>query len=438
LDTRVTNELLIYAPEISPRLVYIANTLAGGKVSLTSDINQVTVYNGAVINYSADPVSGSLYIQPCGLLAEKEIRPQLTDCFQWNGLGVFFGTGGEIPFDFFSAAFYLLSRYEEYLPHKKDEYDRYAHTNSLAYKQGFLNQPLVNLWMQQLDKELATRFPASTFRFQHSKFRFLPTYDVDIAYAYNHQPVWKNVAGFFRDLLQGKADKVIERGNSYTGKEQDPFDTFGWLDELHARYRLKPAYFFLTIIKRGLYDKNLPASSPALQRLYQRLAAVYVTGLHPSWRSGDEESLLLQEKEKLESILRHRVFVSRNHYLRFTLPHSYRRLTAAGITDDHSMAYGGINGFRASYALPFRWYDLEREQVTQLVVHPFCFMEANSFFYQHHTAAQAGDEMQYFHDLVKSVDGEFITLFHNHFLTKQPEWIDWRRMYENFLETNCR
>ena len=130
------------------------------------------------------------------------------------------------------------------------------------------------------------------------------------------------------------------------------------------------------------------------------------------------------------------IVLSRNHYLRFTIPHTYRRLIDAGITDDYSMAYGGVNGFRASYALPYRWYDLEKETVTNLVVHPFCFMEATSFFNQGFTAAQAGEEMQYYYDAVKSVNGEFITLFHNHFLTEQVEWVEWRGMYERFLERN--
>jgi len=42
--------------------------------------------------------------------------------------------------------------------------------------------------------------------------------------------------------------------------------------------------------------------------------------------------------------------------------------------------------------------------------------------------------MQHY-ELIKSVNGTFITLFHNHFLTEQPEWIEWRKMYEQCLTT---
>jgi len=100
------------------------------------------------------------------------------------------------------------------------------------------------------------------------------------------------------------------------------------------------------------------------------------------------------------------------------------------------MAYGSINGFRASYALPFYWFDLERNETTDLLLHPFCFMEATSVFEQKYSVEQTAEELQYYHDMVKSVKGEFIALFHNHFLTEQPQWLPWRKMYERFLENN--
>ncbi len=436
MNTAVNEELLIYAPAITPRFSYIIDTLFAGRAYVTESEEELFAYSGPRINYSSENSAGALWIVPHGLLAEKNIQQQQLSCFEWKGLKVFYATGGDLPFDLFAASFYLLSRYEEYLPHESDHYGRYAHTNSVAYNEDFLRLPLVNLWLLEFETILASRFPQLTPNIQHSKFRFLPTYDIDIAYSYRYQPLWKNIGGFFRDLLLGKMDNVMERGNVYSGRQKDPFDTFSWLDELHAKYKLQPAYFFLTIIRRGQYDKNLPASSIALQQLYNRLASIYVTGLHPSWQSGTDEELLEMEKQALQKIVQHTIFISRNHYLRFTLPHTYRRLIAANITDDHSMAYGTVNGFRASYALPYRWYDLGRESVTGLVIHPFCFMEANSFFEQGYSAAQAREEIQYYHDIVKKVNGEFITLFHNHFLTEQPGWLPWRKMYEDFLDAN--
>jgi hypothetical protein len=436
LEHAKEDTILVYALHISSRLSYILSVLFPGAV-ITDSKQQFINFTGVKINYSPGRMGDdSFWVVPYGLLDENDIKQQTIDCFEWEGVKAFFKIQSDLPFDLFSAAFYLLSRYEEYLPHELDEFGRYSHTNSIAYKEDFLKMPLVNLWLQSLKKIISQKFPHSPLTTHHSRFHFIPTYDIDIAYSYLHKPIWKNVLGFYRDLLQGKFEQVMERGNVYSGRKPDPFDVFEWMDELHTKYHLNPVYFFLTIVKRGKYDKNLSAGSTALRSLYKRLAEKYVTGIHPSWQSGTEEWLMDKEIETLKSIIQKPITLSRNHYLRFTIPHTYRRLLAVGITDDYSMAYGGVNGFRASYTLPYRWYDLENECITALTIHPFCFMEATSSFNQGFSAKQAGEELQYYHDTVKHVDGEFITLFHNHFLTEQPEWIEWRRMYADFLEKN--
>lgn len=431
----VPEKLLVYTPVISNRLSYILDIILPGS-RLTSDKAYFLAATGARINYSTEQLaSGIFQIVPHPLLAESGIQVQETGTFQWEGFTVFFGTKGDIPFDIFAASFYLLTRYEEYLTYSPDMYGRYAHTNSLACRENFLQLPLVNLWKKTFCLHLQKYFPG--FLFPETPFRFLPTYDIDIAYAYQHQPLWKKLAIFYRALLQGNFDKVVEMGNVFTGKQKDPFDSFVWLDDLHGKLGLTPMYFFLTLVKKNKYDKNLPAASKKLQKLYKGIADRYACGLHPSWQSGSAEWLLVKEKHLLENIIDKKVYHSRNHYLRMVLPNTYRRLIAAGITDDHSMAYGTINGFRASYSSPYPWYDLEKESATNLILHPFCFMEATAFFQQGYTAERAGIEMQYYYDTVKQVNGEFISLFHNHFLSTEPQWLPWRKMYAGFLERNA-
>lgn len=430
------DSVMLYASSITPRLKYIVPYVLG-EVEITDSISHFQNSTGIKINYSSEKLNdGSFQIISTGLLHQENITEQKVDCFDWQGLKAFFPSNGDLSFDILSASFYLLSRYEEYLPHEKDVHGRYSHTNSLAYREGFLTLPLINLWAIRLQEILGKHFSVEDVRLSESKFRFTPTYDIDEAYCYLHQPIWKNVFGFYKDLLRGKMDHVLERGNVYSGKVKDPYDTFEWLDILHDRYKLDPLYFFLTLIKKGKQDANLFSSSNAIKQLYKRISEKYQTGLHPSWISGDEEGLLVKEKECLQQIIGKDVIRSRNHYLRITIPTTYRNLISLNIQNDHSMAYGSVNGFRASFAKPFYWYDLEKEVQTNLLIHPFCFMEAASFFHQGYSALEAGVEMQYYFDLVKSVQGEFITLFHNHFLTEQPEWLEWRRMYEGFLEKN--
>ncbi|MDE3251348.1 MAG: hypothetical protein KGO92_00990, partial [Bacteroidota bacterium] len=151
--------MLLYTPKLSERLRYIIRTLLPG-CQLTTSPESFASYEGIRLNYSHDPLTAdALWIKPQGLLTESGIVPQEMDCTEWQQLPVFFITYGDLPFDLLAASFYLLSRYEEYLPHDKDQYGRYAHTNSIAYQSGFLRRPLVNEWMLAFTILLKQKFP---------------------------------------------------------------------------------------------------------------------------------------------------------------------------------------------------------------------------------------------------------------------------------------
>ncbi|HEY0750843.1 MAG TPA: polysaccharide deacetylase family protein, partial [Chitinophagaceae bacterium] len=218
-----------------------------------------------------------------------------------------------------------------------------------------------------------------------------------------------------------------------TGKQQDPFDSYGWMSELHYEYDLKPIYFFHVGQRRNQYDKNIPTSNKEYQQLIRITAAKNKIGLHPSWYSGDEMKMLSKEKAILEKISLQGISCSRQHYIRFTIPGTFRQLMDTDIYEDYSMGYGTVNGFRASVTVPFYWYDLEREQETHLLLHPFCFMDANSFYEQKQTSAEALKELMDYYIRVKEVDGTLTIIWHNTFLGNDPLYKGWREVYEAFL-----
>jgi len=434
--------VLVYAEKITPRLQYstdfIGKLIIGKSFELTSDLLTFQNYDGPKINYSSETIPNcQLAIVNWQLLFENGINKQKIECFETNGFKAFFKTTGDYAFDIFAASFYLLSRYEEYLPHKKDMYGRYAHENSLAYKEGFLNLPLINIWLDDFKKTLKQKFPQLTpdsYRDHDSRFTFEPTYDIDEAYSYKHKGILRTTGGALRSIVNGEWSMVNERIKTLNGKTNDPFDSYGWMDALHEKYQLKPKYFFLIPSKNGQYDKNILPSHPSMRQLIQQHAEKYAIGIHPSWQSGDDDILLKKEITTLEQISGKKITASRQHYIRFNLPNGYRRLINAGITDDYSMGYGSINGFRASVTSSFYWYDLEKEQATNLLVHPFCYMEANSFFEQKLTPARALDEMMYYFNIVRSVNGTLITLWHNTFLGTDRYYAGWRQTYQKFIE----
>lgn len=398
---------------------------------LTIDSDAFKNYSGAKINYSDSKISDDeFYIQPHSLLFENEIREQEINCFIAGNNKAFFKTTGDFSFDIFAASFYLLSRYEEYLPYEKDIYGRFAHENSLAYREGFLNLPLINTWIVDFAEKLKKKSPPGSLRtivnFQARTFNFLPTYDIDIAYSYKHKGLLRNTGGFFRS-------PSLERIKVLTGGSKDPFDCYNWLDHLHKQYHLDPIYFFLVAEKNGEFDKNILPHTDAMWHLVKKHAVHYKIGIHPSWQSNTKVYVLETEMEWLAEMsgIKH-ITISRQHYIKFSLPHTYRVLTEAGIENEYSMGYGSINGFRASVASSFFWFDLEKEVQTSLRIHPFCFMDANSYYEQKQNTEQTYEELMHYYTVCKTVNGTLITIWHNNFLGTAKEFKGWKEMYEKF------
>jgi len=429
--------LLLYAANITPRLHYIidffSSQLFNKPIIITTDIDEFRRAGIPKLNYSAEElVDEEFFIQSTSILFETGIHVQPIDCFEINFHKAFFETSGDIPFDVFAASFYLLSRYEEYLPHQKDEYGRFAHTSALAFKENFLHQPLVNIWLEEFKKALQAKFPELIFKLK--QFKCIVSYDIDIAYSYLYKGPIRTFGGLMKSLVNGRWSIFKERVNVILRTQKDPFDCYEWLDALHLYCRLRPYYFFLVASKTGKYDKNISTNKKPFSGLVEYYARMYKIGIHPSWQSGDDESLLKEELEWLEIVAERKIKHSRQHYLRFTLPQTFRTLIQAGVEKDFSMGYGSINGFRASACSSFYWYDLEKEEKTILQLYPFCFMDANSFFEQKNSPQQAYGELITFYEIIRKLNGMFISIWHNNFLGTDPQFKGWPEMFELFMK----
>lgn len=421
--------LLILAHQSSARLQYICKFIFaetfGLSYSITIDQNGFESYEGPKINYSKLNFPEAYHIIPHTLLFEKGTAQQNIDCTFEKETVTFFNTpGADHSFDIFSASFYLISRYEEYLPYTQDMYGRYAHENSLAHKEGFLHVPLVNFWLKRLKEKLSGRFPSLKFKSQN--FKFLPTYDIDIAWSYKEKGILRNSAGFVKK-------PSWERLATLFGNNKDPYDSYDFLNALHDENKLKPLYFFLVAKENGRYDKNILPVNKAMKQLIREHAGKYNIGLHPSWKSKDGIQILQNEKNILEAISNAEINSSRQHYIKFALPVTYQHLIKSGITDDYSMGYGSINGFRASVASSYLWYDLSQEKKTTLRIHPFCFMDANCFYEEKLSVDDSYKELLHFYDTCKKVSGTLITVFHNNFLGTDKKFGGWKDLYLRFI-----
>jgi hypothetical protein len=430
--------VIIYSHTLTPRLQYVVDFLSGyfsTRIKIICDEEKYLANpDPCKINYSYHRLfHDEIWINSHVLLFETAVRSVKVECFEINDFKAFFKTEGDLGFDPFAGIFYLLTRYEEYLPHQKDEYGRYSHENSLAFKENFLHLPLINIWLHHLKTVIEDRY--ATTELESPTFSFLPSYDIDMAWSYRNKGFKRNSGAMVQLLAKGKLGNVAERVRVLRGRKQDPFDAYQWMDDLHREFKLDPIYFFLVAQERGKLDKNIDVDTPEFQHLVQELSKKYNIGLHPSWASGDHATYLPKEKHFLEQITGKHITASRQHFIRLELPTTYRRLITLGITDDYSMGYGSINGFRASVACSYYWYDLKNELQTRLLVHPFCFMDATSLYDQGHTHEQAFRDIMQYLKIVKTYGGSLITIWHNSFLGTDPEFEGWRDMYYRFVHS---
>jgi hypothetical protein len=413
---------------------YLFHTYCGMECRFADASSLETIPSGSpVLSYLNSAITGSFHIKPCGILSSTGIpqEPGVVDC---SGTSPFFYPcqGADFHFDIFGAAFYLLSRAEEYQGHPRDAFGRYHHIHSLAFRNGWLDLPLIDIWMGDFREALIRKFPSLAI--SPPVFEFHPSYDVDIAWAFRARGWYRTIWGISKSLIRGKLRNVINRMDVIRGAKPDPYDSYDRLGHLHAEHGLKPVFFLLMASRLKGVDRNPDPERKDFQKLVGRLANKHLICMHPSWQSGDDPNIFRAEKERLERVIGRRVTSSRQHYLRMHLPDTYRRLISEGITDDHSMGYGTINGFRASVSRPFPWYDLQEEQETNLMVHPFCFMDATAYHEQGLAPEDAVYQLESYLKVIGHAGGCMSTIFHNSMLGTDPMYKGWYEMYVRFLQ----
>jgi hypothetical protein len=419
-------KILIFSNTQTPRFQYITNEilhrLLGFELDFCTDEKTYIDRKTPKINYSEKPLLDSeIWIKPQGLLAEKNIQnqPFLEKQIAFSLENNSFSS----DFDLFAAAFYLLSRYEEYLPFEADVHGRFMSKNALAKRLDFLQRPLVEEWANSLFEEICTRF--SLEKKSKNRFSFTLTYDIDQAFSYKNKGFVRGIFILIKNVFNEKYWKVL------LGKERDPFDNFEYLHLFHQEKKCDVKYFFL-LANWGKYDKNISAQNVDFQNIIKKVSENYGVGIHPSYASNEDEKLLKLEINRLEKITEKKVKNSRQHFLKLSFPTTYQRLLAQQIEHDFSLAYADEIGFRASMSRSFFWYDLSVEKATLLLLHPFAVMDVTLKEYLKLSPEKALENIQKIVENTKKVNGNFTSLWHNS--SFDEDWDGWKEIYEKMVE----
>jgi hypothetical protein len=431
MDTR---PLRIYAADDVPRLRYVAGMILGDILGLSWEIitDKRKLGKHHVINYSDDNVKDSFTIRPAQLLFAKGISVQEITVEKWRDLPVFFQTsaGSDLPFDIFAASFYLISRYEEYCEYDPDEYGRFSASSSLAFRNGFLGIPVVDMWVKEFAKCLLRKF--QTLAFRRNEYKSMVTFDADEPFEYLGKGIIRSIGGLLRDLTVNDGH-ASARYKTVTKGKSDPFEVFGYIAECVDRSH-SDARFFFPLGDRSKYDHNPSWKNADYRSLIKRLAGKYKHGMHPSFNASEDYTILNEETNRYKSILGNAGYLSRFHYLRLKLPVSYRNLLKAGIKEDYSMGYPDEPGFRAGIARPFYFYDLVKDTVTDLKIIPFQVMDATMYKYKKLDHKASTEIILQLINETRIAGGLFVSIWHNTSLLDNPQYKPWRRIFETMLD----
>ncbi|GAA3996845.1 hypothetical protein GCM10022408_04360 [Hymenobacter fastidiosus] len=274
--------------------------------------------------------------------------------------------------DLISAAFYLLSGWQEYFSDERDHHGRFPFTASVQHRYGFVAVPVVNYYFDILKTavEHVTGQHCQPRQWAaDAPFAAFITHDID-----NLHSAWKapakaalkrrDVVGFGRQLWQ-----------HFT--QSDAWDNLALVRQTVAEYGAKSTFFFL--------PNHLPTNSTP--NADYRLTTELKTQIQALAAAGDEiqlhgsigtsgHGLRLKREQHLLPITASGL---RFHYLIWEPRLTPILLDSLRFTYDTTLGFAEHFGFRHSYCHPFHPFDFTQSRATDFLEIPLNVMDATLY-----------------------------------------------------------
>ena len=426
-------KIVVYCDSITPRLNYTFNFIQENQdveFELINDVSRFEKSDDLKLVYS-DRYFEADYLQifPADILFDEEIRDF---SFSWKDNEndkVLIIDGKE---DVLASIFVTLTNYRDYLVDSayKDKHNRVPIKYNILF-QGRVHQKLmVERWAKSFVEKI-TSFYGKEIVWRKHQLSILPTFDIDLAFAYLEKPNWRESLSKAKDLIKNDKERKKERNEVKLNQKKDPYDTFDYICALNNR-GFSPKVFWL-LGDYSKYDKNIPYENQKQATLISSVAANTEIGIHPSYKSNEILGLLNKEVNRLERILAEKVTKSRQHFLKLEFPKTYKSLIQEGIKEDFSLGFAEEFGFRVGTIRPHYWYDLKNEKITGLILHPFSYMDGTLLEYQKLSIQEAKNTINTLFEEAQKFGGEFSFIWHNSTIGDYGKWKGWSVVLEHTL-----
>ena len=423
--------ILVYTENLCPRASYVFKFIfeqyANVEINFTDDVKEYSISKAICITYSKQHIreneffvfeSGNLYISSPEI---SDIQSRYSD----DELQLFPSENG---FDLIASIFFVLSRMEEYAAPKLDQHQRFTSNSSVLQSVLKCNVPIVDSWASKFVQNLESHF---SIKLVHKgKYNFELGVDIDFFWKYKNKR-FRNLFGLLKDLSRFELQKCKQRMDTIFGQRKDPFDTYAFFEELGLQK--SNLLFFILSGGNSIYDRNISIRHPEVMKLISSLRRFATIGIHPSYNAALDKQLLSKEINGLTAVSNELIDKSRFHYIRMQLPLSYRHLIDQNIFEDYSMGYADKVGFRAGTSQVHYWFDIERNEQTNLKLFPFIAMDRTLLSYMKLGNADALLEIKKMIDQVRFYNGNFHLIWHNSSFDECESWSGYEELLKEIV-----
>ncbi len=374
---------------------------------------------------------GKDYLKPCSL-PEKPLKRYRNIPVVYSGK-----TGVEnrvmmqadtirTDIDILASAFFMLTRYEEYLLQQRDNYNRFKGSDSLAYEERFIGSPIVNQYIELLWEWIKHLYPKAERRTLWGDRSFAAFISHDIDHIRKFRTIYP-AARYF--LLEQDISKGCRAGidfiRSLLNIENDPAYCLDTICRLESRYGFRSSFYWMTSSSYRMDSRHAGKLLEIIRAFEGEI------GLHPNTGTYNCLEKLAAEKSKMEKVLGYRVEGCRHHYLQVSAPLTWRIQEQLGLKYDASFGFHDIEGYRCGICYPYRAFDLEENRMLNLVEVPLVIMDTT--LNARYNAAQSIEVIKQHIDTCRMYKGIISLLWHNDALDSY-DWDGWNRIIEEALQ----
>ena len=278
------------------------------------------------------------------------------------------GFGFRVHFDILGLIYWMLNRIEEVGSEKLDEHQRFSSLSSHAYRNNYLDRPIVDEWLEVLGQVIRRTWPS--IEIKRHNFSIMVSHDVDVPSCYAF-------VNSFKRIIWHMGGDLFRRHNPLSAffgpwiyirskKKLHPWDsmnTFNWIMEQSEAHSLRSAFYFICGRTNKSYDADYEIGAPAMRQLLCEInSRGHEIGLHPSYETFRDSEALVSEAQYLRQICSEEgidqdILGGRMHVLRWAHPMTLYGLERAGLTYDSTLSYADHAGFRCGTCHQYQAFD---------------------------------------------------------------------------------